>query len=102
MRYTGPVCKICRREQTKLFLKGDKCHTKCTFDKRPTPPGMARPQRGKPSAFSVRLREKQKLRRMVFMTEKPFEILVEAASHAHEASGDHLLRALELDRKSVV
>ena len=47
MRYTGPVCKLCRREQSKLFLKGDKCLVKCTLDKRPTTPGAARPQRGR-------------------------------------------------------
>ncbi|MDD5655780.1 MAG: 30S ribosomal protein S4 [Elusimicrobia bacterium] len=102
MRHTGPVCKQCRREQTKLFLKGDKCYTKCIFEKRPTPPGMARPQRGKPSAFSIRLREKQKLRRLVSMSERPFERLVEAASRAHEASGTHLLRTLELRLDNIV
>jgi len=102
MRYTGPVCKLCRREQNKLFLKGDKCHVKCTLDKRPTPPGAARPQRGKPSAFAVRLREKQKLRRMVSVTERPFKRLVEQASQSPEASGDHLLRALEMRLDNVV
>lgn len=102
MRYTGAVCKLCRREQNKLFLKGDKCHVKCTLDKRPMPPGAARPQRGKPSAFSVRLREKQKLRRLASMAEKPFERLVQAASRAHEASGDYLLRSLELRLDNVV
>lgn len=102
MRYTGPVCKLCRREQSKLFLKGDKCFSKCTFDKRPMPPGAARPQRGKPSAFAIRLREKQKLRRLVSMAEKPFERLVEEASRAHESSSDHLLRALELRLDNVV
>jgi small subunit ribosomal protein S4 len=102
MRYTGAVCKLCRREQVKLMLKGDKCHVKCTLDKRPMPPGAARPQRGKPSAYAVRLREKQKLRRMVSMTEKPFKRLVEAASQSPEASGDYLLRALELRLDNVV
>jgi small subunit ribosomal protein S4 len=102
MRYTGAVCKLCRREQTKLFLKGDKCQAKCTLDKRPMPPGAARPQRGKPSAFAVRLREKQKLRRLVSMAEKPFERLVVESGHAKESSGDHLLRALELRLDSVV
>lgn len=102
MRYTGPVCKLCRREQNKLFLKGDKCHVKCVLDKRPTPPGAARPQRGKPSAYAVRLREKQKLRRLVSVSEKPFKRLVEAAARSPEASGDHLLRALELRLDNVV
>ncbi len=102
MRYTGPVCKLCRREQNKLFLKGDKCLVKCTLEKRPTPPGAARPQRGKPSAYAIRLREKQKLRRMISMTEKPFKRLVEAAAKSSEASGDHLLRALEMRLDNVV
>lgn len=101
-RYLGSSCKLCRREQTKLFLKGDKCHTRCVVDKRPTTPGMAKPQRGKPSAFSIRLREKQKLRRYISITERPFERLVEAASKSAEASGDHLLRALELRLDNVV
>jgi small subunit ribosomal protein S4 len=101
-RYTDAVCKLCRREQQKLFLKGDKCYTKCVLEKRPGTPGMAKPQRGKPSAYSIRLREKQKLRRMIQMNEKPFATKVEAASKAREASGDHLLRALELRLDNVV
>ncbi len=101
-RYIESVCKLCRREQTKLFLKGDKCYTKCVLEKRPTTPGMAKPQRGKPSAFAIRLREKQKLRRLISMNERPFERLVAEASKAREASGDHLLRALELRLDNVV
>ncbi|OGR90341.1 MAG: 30S ribosomal protein S4 [Elusimicrobia bacterium RBG_16_66_12] len=101
-RYTDAVCKLCRREQQKLFLKGDKCYTKCILEKRPGTPGMAKPQRGKPSAFAIRLREKQKLRRMIQMNERPFERKVVSASKAREASGDHLLRALELRLDNVV
>jgi small subunit ribosomal protein S4 len=101
-RYIESVCKLCRREQTKLFLKGDKCYTKCVLEKRPTTPGMAKPQRGKPSAYAIRLREKQKLRRFVSMNERPFERLVANASRAKEASGDHLLRALELRLDNIV
>ena len=81
-RHIGPVCRLCRREQVKLFLKGDKCYTKCVFDKRPNIPGVAKPQRGKPSEYAVRLREKQKLRRLVLMTERPFERLYERATKA--------------------
>ena len=102
MRYTGPVCKLCRREQAKLFLKGDKCLTKCTFDKRSVIPGAAKPQRGKPSAYALRLREKQKLRRLASVAEKPFKRLVEAASQSSEASGEYLLRALEMRLDNVV
>src|SRR5208282_1996019 len=101
-RYTDAVCKLCRREQQKLFLKGDKCYTKCVLEKREGPPGMAKPQRGKPSAYSIRLREKQKLRRMIQMNERPFETKVAEASKAREASGDHLLRALELRLDNLV
>lgn len=95
-RYIGSVCKLCRREQTKLFLKGDKCYTKCVLEKRPTTPGMAKPQRGKPSEFAIRLREKQKLRRMVCMNETPFEKLVAKASKSSISTGDYLLRSLEM------
>ncbi|MCR4296709.1 MAG: 30S ribosomal protein S4 [Elusimicrobia bacterium] len=101
-RYTDAVCKLCRREQQKLFLKGDKCYTKCVLEKRPGIPGMAKPQRGKPSAFSIRLREKQKLRRMIQMNERPFERAVTNASAAREASGDALLRGLELRLDNIV
>ncbi len=101
-RYTDAVCRLCRREQQKLFLKGDKCYTKCVLEKREGGPGVAKPQRGKPSAYSIRLREKQKLRRMIQMNERPFERKVAEASKAREASGDHLLRALELRLDNVV
>ena len=101
-RYTDAVCKLCRREQQKLFLKGDKCYTKCVLEKRPGIPGMAKPQRGKPSAFSIRLREKQKLRRMIQMNERPFERAVTNAASAREASGDSLLRGLELRLDNIV
>lgn len=101
-RYTDAVCKLCRREQQKLFLKGDKCYTKCVLEKKPGTPGMAKPQRGKPSAYAIRLREKQKLRRMIQMNERPFERKVAEASGAREASGDHLLRALELRLDNLV
>lgn len=101
-RYLESVCKLCRREQTKLFLKGDKCYTKCVLEKRPSTPGMAKPQRGKPSAYSIRLREKQKLRRMISINERPFERQVAQASRAREASGDVLLRNLELRLDNIV
>ncbi len=101
-RYTDAVCKLCRREQQKLFLKGDKCYTKCVLEKRPGIPGMAKPQRGKPSAFSIRLREKQKLRRMIQMNERPFEQAVTKARVARESSGDLLLRNLELRLDNII
>ncbi|MDE1975814.1 MAG: 30S ribosomal protein S4 [Elusimicrobia bacterium] len=101
-RYIDSVCKLCRREQTKLFLKGDKCHTKCVFEKHSTTPGMAPPQRGKPSNYAIRLREKQKLRRLAMVNERPFERLVQEASKSVESSGTHLLGALEMRLDNVV
>ncbi len=101
-RHIGPVCRLCRREQVKLFLKGDKCITKCTLEKRPTTPGMAKPQRGKPSEYAIRLREKQKLRRMALMTERPLQHLVARASKATGKTGEELLRYLECRLDNIV
>ena len=101
-RYIGPVCRLCRREQTKLFLKGEKCYTKCVLDNRPTIPGMAKPQRSKPSEYFKRLREKQKLRRMAGMTERPFALLVERASRSRGKTGELILRMLEVRLDNVV
>lgn len=101
-RHIGPVCRLCRREQVKLFLKGDKCYTKCVLDKRPTTPGVAKPQRGKPSEYAIRLREKQKLRRLVLMTERPFERLYDRATKATGKTGEALLRYLECRLDNVV
>jgi len=101
-RYTGPVCRLCRREQTKLFLKGEKCYTKCVLDNRPMPPGSAKPQRGKPSEYQIRLREKQKLRRMISMTETPFRTMMKRASHSHGNSAAELMVALETRLDNIV
>lgn len=101
-KYVGPVCRLCRREQTKLFLKGEKCYTKCVLDKRATIPGMAKPQRSKPSEYMIRLREKQKLRRMALMTERPFARLAARASRSKGKTGEELLRYLELRLDNIV
>ena len=101
-RYIGPVCKLCRREQTKLFLKGEKCYSKCVLDKRATIPGMAKPQRSKPSEYMIRLREKQKLRRLVSVTERPFQHLVARASRSTGKTGEELLKYLEVRLDNVV
>ena len=72
-RYTGPVCKLCRREGVKLFLKGDKCMTKCTLERRNTRPGQhgtSRPR--KASGYALQLREKQKVRRTYGVLERQF------------------------------
>jgi len=101
-RYIGPVCKLCRREHTKLFLKGEKCYTKCVLDKRETVPGMAKPQRSKPSEYMIRLREKQKLRRMVSITERPFQHLVARASKSTGKTGEELLKYMEVRLDNLV
>ena len=95
-RYIGAVCKLCRREGTKLFLKGEKCFTKCILDKRKELPGMhGRARMRKPSEYSKRLREKQKLRRMIGVSERPFRRFFEIASRQKGMTGENLLRILE-------
>ena len=102
-RYTGPVCRLCRREGTKLFLKGEKCYTKCVLDKRPTPPGPPKKKlRGKVTEYAMRLREKQKLRRLVGMTETPFRRVFIKASASPTNTGEEFLRLLEVRLDNVV
>ena len=98
-RYTGPVCKLCRREKMKLFLKGTKCDTmKCPIEKRPYPPGEhGRTQlRRKDSEYLVQLREKQKTKRIYGVLEKQFRNLYEEANRQKGITGENLLRMLEL------
>jgi small subunit ribosomal protein S4 len=98
-RYTGPVCKLCRRENMKLFLKGTKCDSmKCPIEKRPYPPGEhGRTQmRRKDSEYLVQLREKQKARRIYGVLEKQFRNLYEEANRQKGITGENLLRMLEL------
>src|SRR5688500_20358415 len=97
-RYTGPVCKLCRREKMKLFLKGAKCDSmKCQIEKRPYPPGdHGRTQmRRKDSEYLVQLREKQKARRIYRVLEKQFRNLYEEANRQKGVTGENLLRMLE-------
>ena len=94
-RYTGPVCRICRREGMKLFLKGEKCLTKCTFEKRSSPPGMHQQRRRKVNDFGLQLREKQKLRRMYGVLERQMTNTFETASEVHGATGETMLQNLE-------
>ncbi|MDQ3397481.1 MAG: 30S ribosomal protein S4 [Deinococcota bacterium] len=103
-RYTGPVCKLCRREGTKLYLKGDRCYSaKCAIEKRPYPPGQHGQRRGrKPSDFAVRLREKQKLRRFYGVSEKQFRSLFDDASRRQGVTGANFLALLESRLDSVV
>ena len=98
-RYTGPVCRLCRREKMKLFLKGAKCDTmKCPIERRPYPPGdHGRTQlRRKDSEYLVQLREKQKARRIYGLMEKQFRNLYQEANRQKGVTGENLLRMLEL------
>ena len=98
-RYTGPVCRLCRREKVKLFLKGSKCDTmKCPIERRPYPPGEhGRTQlRRKDSEYLVQLREKQKARRIYGLMEKQFRNLYAEAVRQKGITGEILLRMLEL------
>ena len=80
-RYTGPVCRLCRREGLKLYLKGDRCYTeKCAVDKRSYPPGEHGKGRKKTSEYALQLREKQKLRRAYGVLERQFERYFNMAS----------------------
>ena len=94
-RYTGPVCRLCRREGMKLFLKGEKCITKCTFEKRSSPPGMHQQRRRKVSDFALQLREKQKARRIYGVLEKQMANTFERAAEEKGATGETLLIDLE-------
>jgi len=105
-RYTGPVCKLCRREGQKLFLKGQKCYTeKCPVDRRAYPPGQhgpAQARRRKQSDYAVQLREKQKVKRMYGLHEKQFRALFERAAHVPGITGANLIVALELRLDNIV
>ena len=95
-RYTGPVCKLCRREGMKLFLKGERCYTdKCSFDRRPYPPGQHGQRRIKFTEYGIRLREKQKVRRMYGIVEKQFRRYFVEGSRQKGVAGENLLRLLE-------
>jgi len=104
-RYTGPVCRLCRREKTKLFLKGEKCYSACVLDKgiRKHIPGMHVGQRmGKATEYAKRLREKQKAKRIAGLTEEQFHHYFRDAQVAPGLTGENLLRMLETRLDNVV
>ena len=105
-RYTGPVCKLCRREGQKLMLKGQKCYTeKCPIERRQYPPGQhgpAQARRRKQSDYAVQLREKQKVKRTYGLPEKQFRSLFEYANHIPGVTGENLLVALESRLDNIV
>ncbi len=95
-RYIGPVCRLCRREGVKLFLKGEKCFTKCIIEKRPTIPGQhGRSRRKKLLGFGLQLREKQKVKRMYGLVEKQFRLTFGRAEQSKGITGETLLVLLE-------
>jgi small subunit ribosomal protein S4 len=102
-RYEGAVCRHCRREGVKLFLKGEKCFTKCTLDRRPIPPGMhTQVRRRKVSDYGLQLRAKQRARRIYFLLEGQFRLYVDKASKMSGVTGLNLLRLLETRLDNVI
>jgi small subunit ribosomal protein S4 len=96
-RYTGPVCRLCRREKMKLFLKGPKCDSmKCPIERRPYPPGEHGRGRIRESEYMIQLREKQKARRIYGVLEKQFRRVYVEATRQKGITGENLLRLLEL------
>ena len=95
-RYTGPVCKLCRREGLKLFLKGQKCLTeKCTFNERKNPPGPVQGRRGKLTGYAIQLREKQKVKRVYGVLETQFRNYYNKSLSMKGITGENLLTLLE-------
>jgi small subunit ribosomal protein S4 len=95
-RYTNPVCKLCRREGMKLFLKGDRCFTvKCAVEKRNYPPGEHGQRRSKASEYGLQLREKQKMKRIYGVLETQFRTYFEMAERQKGVTGENLVRLLE-------
>ena len=95
-RYVGPVCKLCRREGMKLYLKGERCYSeKCAYTRRPYPPGQHGQGRIKLSEYAVRLREKQKVRRVYGVVERQFHGYFQEASRRKGRTGEEMLALLE-------
>jgi small subunit ribosomal protein S4 len=102
-RYTEAVCRICRRENTKLFLKGDRCYAaKCSFERRSSAPGQHGSRRGKLSDYGLQLREKQKVKRSYGLLEKQFRALFEKAERQKGVTGANLLILLERRLDNIV
>ncbi len=102
-RYTGPDCKLCRRERQKLYLKGTKCDSpKCPVELRPYPPGEHGRGRVRESEYLLQLREKQKARRIYGVLERQFRNYYEHATRMEGLTGENLLRLLELRLDNVV
>lgn len=102
-RHLDPVCRLCRREGIKLFLKGSRCESpKCAVDRRQQPPGMHGYRRGKPSEYGIRLREKQRLKRFYGVFERQFRRYFQIASRSPENTGEVLLSIMERRLDNIV
>ena len=103
-RYRDSVCRLCRRENMKLFLKGDRCYSdKCAFDRRSYAPGQhGQRRRGKISDYGIQLREKQKVKRIYSLFEKQFRLFFKRADHQKGITGTNLLALLERRMDNVV
>jgi small subunit ribosomal protein S4 len=103
-RYSGPVCRLCRREGIKLFLKGERCHTeKCAIEKRNFSPGQhGKDKKAKVVGYGLQLREKQKARRYYSILEVQFRNLFEKAARQKGITGDNLLASLEKRLDNVI
>lgn len=102
-KYTGPKCRLCRREGGKLFLKGEKCFTsKCPVENRAFPPGQHGQRRGRLSDYGTQLREKQKMRRIYGVLENQFRLYYKEASRRRGSTGENLLQLLECRLDTIV
>ncbi|BAI81201.1 30S ribosomal protein S4 [Deferribacter desulfuricans SSM1] len=102
-RYTGPVCKLCRREGMKLYLKGERCFKdKCAFEKKGYPPGQHGQMRKKISDYGLQLREKQKVKRIYGVLERQFRRYFDRATRMQGITGENLLQLLERRLDNVV
>lgn len=102
-RYTGSSCRICRRENLKMYLKGDRCHTdKCAIERRPYPPGQHGQGRTKFSEYGIQLREKQKVKRLYGLLESQFRGYYSRAASRKGKTGENLLKYLEQRLDNVV
>jgi len=102
-RYLGPSCRLCRREGSKLYLKGDRCLTgKCALSKKKKAPGMAKAKKGKSSYYGLQLREKQKVKRFYFVSELQFKKSYFMGAKAQGNTGEMLIQFLERRLDNVV
>ena len=103
-RYSGPVCRLCRREGMKLFLKGERCYSeKCAIEKRNFPPGQHGKRRAaKLAGYGLQLREKQRVKRTYGVLEEQFRLYFESAERQHGITGEVLLQLLERRLDNVV